>query len=84
MNRKEKKEQTAANDEILRQMSLLTEQLRIARLQFNQAIEPEIVDACVFEMNALQARYNYYLRLAREMGLAQAYTESGRSLAYRE
>jgi hypothetical protein len=45
-------------------------------MQFGQAIEPEIIEACVYEINALQARYAYYLRLAREMGLDQTYSES--------
>ncbi|GHV33652.1 hypothetical protein FACS18949_08190 [Clostridia bacterium] len=45
----------------------LSEQLHDARLRFNQATEPELVDACVFELNALQARYNFFLRMAREL-----------------
>ena len=30
--------------------------------------EPELVDACIFELNALQSRYNYLLRLVKESG----------------
>ena len=40
--------------------------LALARDKFNNAAEPELVEACVYEINALQARYAYFLRLARE------------------
>ena len=63
-------------ENVLRQMRELNGQIRLTRLQFGQAVEPEIIEACVYEINALQARYAYYLRLAREMGLDQTYTEN--------
>ena len=36
--------------------------------RFNAVCEPELVDACIFELNALQSRYNYLLRLVKESG----------------
>ena len=41
--------------------------LRAARAAFNNACEPELVEAAVYEINALQARYAYFLRQAREL-----------------
>lgn len=70
-----KKKRNSDEESILSQMRELREQIRLARLQFDQAIEPEIIEACVFEINALQARYAYFLRLAREMDLDQTYVE---------
>lgn len=37
-----------------------------ARSRFNMATENELIDQCVFELNALQSRYTYFLRLIRE------------------
>ena len=34
-----------------------------AYVRFDNTTEPELVDACIFELNALQSRYNYLLRL---------------------
>jgi len=42
--------------------------LESARLIFDRVSEPELVDASVFEINSLQARYSYLLRKAREEG----------------
>lgn len=39
-----------------------------AYTRFNSTVEPELVDACVFEINAAQARYNYLLRVIKENG----------------
>lgn len=37
-----------------------------ARSRFNMATETELIDQCVYELNALQSRYTYFLRLIRE------------------
>jgi hypothetical protein len=42
--------------------------LECAYARFNASTEPELIEACVFEINAAQARYNYLLRLIKEAG----------------
>lgn len=39
-----------------------------AYTRFNATVEPELVEACVYEINAVQARYNYLLRLIKDAG----------------
>ena len=39
-----------------------------AYAHFNRVTEPELVDACIFEISAVQARYNYLLRAIKEHG----------------
>ena len=49
-----------------------------AYVRFDNTTEPELVDACIFELNALQSRYNYLLRLIKERGgvaAAKIYSE---------
>jgi hypothetical protein len=53
--------------EILEGMRQTREDLRAARDSFNNAREPELVEAAVFQINALQSRYAYYLRVAKEL-----------------
>ena len=36
--------------------------------RFNAVCEPELVDSCVYEINAVLSRYNYLLRLVKESG----------------
>ena len=51
--------------ELQRELRDTAQALRRAYERFNYVCEPELVDACVFEINALQAKYNYLLRLAK-------------------
>ena len=68
---------TAARDdgvqELLRELSELRGALTAAYMRFDAATEPELVDACVYEINAAQSRYNYQLRLIKERGGEAAY-----------
>ncbi|MBE6940423.1 MAG: DUF2508 family protein [Ruminococcaceae bacterium] len=41
--------------------------LRHAYDKFNFACEPELVDACVYEISSLKARYDYLLRKLKEL-----------------
>ena len=54
--------------ELLRELSDLHDSLAAAYMRFDAATEPELVDACVYEINAAQSRYNYQLRLIKERG----------------
>lgn len=52
--------------------------LRQANARFNATVEPELVDACIYEINAVESRYNYLLRIIKERGgeaAAVTYTE---------
>ena len=54
--------------ELLFELSELRGALAAAYMRFDAATEPELVDACVYEINAAQSRYNYQLRLIKERG----------------
>lgn len=53
-------------DELINELQRVQSDIDDARLRFNQATEKELVDQCVYEINALQSRYTYFLRLIRE------------------
>ena len=64
--------------ELFNELSELRGALAAAYMRFDTATEPELVDACVYEINAAQSRYNYQLRLIKERGgeaAFQAYTD---------
>ena len=50
------------------QAELLTAQgeLSQAYRRFDQAVDPELVEACIYEINAVTARCNYLLRVIKE------------------
>ena len=54
--------------DMFNELSDLRAALDDAYMRFNIATEPELVEACVYEINAAQSRYNYQLRLIKESG----------------
>ena len=48
--------------------------------QFNQALDPELVESCIYQISAVKARCNYLIRAIKERspdGVAAAKTEGG-------
>ena len=41
-------------------------QLALAYHQFNQAVDPELVESCVYQISAVKARCNYLIRAIKE------------------
>ena len=48
-------------------MRAIRAQLNHAYAQFNLYSDPDLVDACVYEINALQSRYSYYVRQVKQL-----------------
>ncbi|MCI8916249.1 MAG: DUF2508 family protein [Oscillospiraceae bacterium] len=46
-------------------------QLNYAYAQFNAYSDPDLVDACVYEINALQSRYSYFVRQVKLLEAAR-------------
>ncbi len=40
--------------------------LALAYLQFDQALDPELVESCVYQISAVKARCNYLIRAIKE------------------
>ena len=40
-------------------------ELALAYRQFDQAVAPELVESCVYRINAAKARCDYYLRILK-------------------
>ena len=55
-------ELSALKDELLKAQSDLT----MAYRRFNQAVDPELIEACVYEISAVKARCNYLIRAIKE------------------
>ena len=54
---------------LLEELQDVISELNNAYINFNSALEPELIEACIYEINALQARYAYLLRSARAQGM---------------
>jgi hypothetical protein len=64
----------AANSEKAEERRQLAESLERTKVLihqayagFNCAVDPDLIESCVYEINALQARYSYLLRKIKEL-----------------
>ena len=62
MAKKQKAPALFHTGELQQEMYTVGQALKQAYERFNWADDPDIIDACVFEINACMARYNYLLR----------------------
>ena len=56
----------SAQTQLQQELYAANRALREAYDRFNYVSEPELVEACVYEISALKARYNYLLRCIKE------------------
>ena len=65
------KEQTSSADrtEIMTELRAVICELNRAYVNFNAALEPDLIESCIYEINSLQSRYAWLLKSARECGL---------------
>lgn len=57
---------------LLRELDDTLAELRYARSCFENASDPEIVEACVYEIKSAEARYSFLLRKAKETGTCRS------------
>lgn len=46
------------------------EQMNLAQNRFQQESDPDLIEAAIYELQSLRARYRYYLRVARDQGIS--------------
>lgn len=51
-----------AKEELLKEIEEIKRSLETAHSNFENASDPDLVDSCIYEMNAIQYRYKYLLR----------------------
>lgn len=66
MAKTKKDTQWPTDKELRQELEQINRQLKEAYDRFNYACEPELVEASIFEINALKAKYDYFLRCVKE------------------
>lgn len=67
MTKKEAKQKKAEYNRRLREMHEIRSQLHCAYAAFDSVTDPDMMDACIFEISALKSRYNYAVSNIRNM-----------------
>lgn len=56
-----------AREELLSEIENIKLSLETVHSNFENASDPDLVDSCIYEMNAIQHRYKYLLRQVRAL-----------------
>ena len=57
-----------AMQELFNELNDIRGALRAAYSRFDNITSPELVDSCIFELNAIESRYNYLLHAIKLSG----------------
>ncbi len=55
--------------EIVHELRVLEQQLRDNESIFNQTLENDLIEACIYNNKALKSRYRYFHNMARSRGI---------------
>ncbi len=67
--RKAKSILKAENSELLEKVNKILMELECLNNRFNNVVESDLIDSCIYEINALNMRYTYYVKLCKERGI---------------
>ena len=60
------KRRKTRRNELLEGLYQTQDMLSDANTRFNTATQPELIEQCVYEINALRARHTFFMRALRE------------------
>ncbi len=52
-------------DLLINEINKTKNALEAAYSQFEYVVDPDLIDSCIYEMNAIQNRYKYLIKLAK-------------------
>ncbi|MBR4015341.1 MAG: DUF2508 family protein [Anaerotignum sp.] len=74
---KEKEALMDEGEKILEAIRRIQIQLECVRQSFEDATDDALIDSYIYEIIALQKKYEYFLKAAKEMGLTFGYQKIG-------
>ena len=63
------KKNNVHNDKILIELEEVKTQLEHAQLLFDSQTNLDLIDACIYQIDSLEAKYNYLIKEARKKGI---------------
>ncbi len=67
-----KKQETPLLDEIRSTVSMIN----AMHQWFNTESDSDLIESCVFQLEALEARYRYLLRMAKDLGVRREFSDA--------
>lgn len=62
-----RKKRDLRSDELLLEIAKTQKELESAYQTFEYVVDPDLIDSCIYEVNAIQHRYKFLLREAKKL-----------------
>ncbi len=63
---KEEKLNLERKAQLLEEIAMIRERIAALEENLSYVIEPELIDSCIYELNAFQCKYTFLLKLVKE------------------
>ena len=63
---KEQKKEELKRMELMEELAMIQERIDLLYQNLSYIVEPELIDSCIYELNAFQCRYTFLLKLVKE------------------
>lgn len=63
---KKKKEEEIKKVQLIEELAQIQKKIDILYQNLSFVVEPELIDSCIYELNAFQCRYKFLLKLVKE------------------
>jgi hypothetical protein len=67
-----RREEDDNSKKLLAEIESVTQSIDMVSARFDYQSDPDLVEACIYEMQALAARYRYLTREARKQGVTKS------------
>ncbi|WP_312101144.1 YaaL family protein [Lachnoclostridium sp.] len=61
-----KKKQDEINKELLKEIANTQKELESAYSNFENVVDPDLIDSCIYQVNAIQQRYKFLLKQVKK------------------
>ncbi len=68
--REEKNSDNAEKDEIIKTVDSLKDELNQIQCRLNYTTEPLLIESVIYEIKAIQKKYEFYIKICKEKGFA--------------
>lgn len=62
-----RKKRDLRSDELMYEIAKTQRELESAYQNFENVLDPDLIDSCIYEVNAIQHRYKFLLREAKKL-----------------
>jgi hypothetical protein len=69
VSKRSNKRNNIENEQILRDIKIAQNEIRVAENFFQNATDLELIDMAIYELEAKKSKYQYLIRMAKEKGV---------------